>query len=141
MSTIFYLLLLWGNEDPPPGIVDLPEKVEAGAGRLIRIEAKTTGKQIRWHLEGSDPKSGPARALSPVQSILLADGETMVKEISLAISPPRPSPPPSPFRSSDGDSAPSKRASPPPPPRNDLDCSLSAASASLSRSALACTLA
>ena len=76
MSTILYLLLLWGNEDPPPGIVDLPEKVEAGAGRLIRIEAKTTGKQIRWHLEGSDPKSGPARALSPVQSILLADGET-----------------------------------------------------------------
>ncbi len=76
MCAFLYLILLWGKEDPLPSVVDLPPRVEATAGRLVRIEAKTTGKQIRWHLEGSDPKSGPARALSPVQSILLADGET-----------------------------------------------------------------
>ncbi len=76
MSAILCLLLLWEKGEPLAGVVDLPAKMEAGAGRLVLIQAKTTGKQVRWYLEGSDPKGEPQNSQTPIQSILQTEGDS-----------------------------------------------------------------
>lgn len=40
-----------------PVTVEIPARLEARPGRLVRIEAKTQGKLVRWHLEGNDPSA------------------------------------------------------------------------------------
>lgn len=73
----FWLLCL-GGEPPPPGAVELPKLMEAGPGRLLRIEAKTSGKQIRWHLEGSDPQTPANPHESPADLVVMESGRMAI---------------------------------------------------------------
>lgn len=38
----------------PVVAVELPPRVETKPGKMVRIEAKTQGKLVRWHLEGAE---------------------------------------------------------------------------------------
>lgn len=73
----FWLLCL-GGEPTPPGTVELPRRMEAGPGRLLRIEAKTSGKQIRWHLEGADPQPPLNPPESPADLVVMESGRMAI---------------------------------------------------------------
>ena len=76
----FWLLCL-GGEPPPPtrsDTVELPRRMEANPGRLLRIEAKSSGKQIRWHLEGSDPQTPTNPPESPADLVVMESGRMAI---------------------------------------------------------------
>jgi len=78
IAILCFWLLCLGGEPTPPGTVELPRRMEAGPGRLLRIEAKTSGKQIRWHLEGSDPQTPTNPPESPADLVVMESGRMAI---------------------------------------------------------------